>query len=159
MPVTKGFFKWMNDLLTRQESQSKFVDLCGGVFQGSRSTWSEGEYLLLHFDLMTIGGQGDVSRREVYDAINGLVEDSGGTRLGGSVYLIPLPGKDASVRYAAMFWNALAAKTDAMLRTGDSFYLHYAPDTKNLLGGMAQVIPLNESSLIQAVVPPDTPAG
>jgi hypothetical protein len=154
MSVPKGFFKWMNDLLTRQESQSRFVDICGGVFQGSRSTWSEGEYLLLHFDLMTIDGVGRDQRGEVYDAINELVEGSGGTRLGGSVYLIPLPGEDTSVRYAAMFWNVLAEKTDGRLKTGDSFYLHYAPDTENLLGGMAQVIPAGESSLIAAVVPP-----
>jgi len=149
----KAFFRWSEDLDTRKEALTEFAASIGASVQDNRYVWGNGRYLVLHFDLINVGPAGPVDRGEVYSIINHTVGLVGGTRLTQSVYLVPLIAGETSERCAATFWNELRAATAGQLRPGDSFYIHFAPDTKNLLGGLAEVLPLDSNTLLAAVVP------
>jgi hypothetical protein len=151
--LNMSMVKWGSALEDRLLSLYQFGKMVGAVPEPNRSVWSEGRYLILHFDLVTTWGGSPVSRQDVYDAIPDIVEVNGGGRLGGSVFMIPLLPSKTSLRCAAEFWNALQGKIANKLLPGDSFYLHYAPDVRNLLGGIAQVVPSESRSLGVANVP------
>lgn len=148
----KAFFRWSSDLHTRQESLASFADSAGAVIQDGSAVWGDGLYLILHFDLMTRGIQGqELDRSKVYEFLESTVKDNGGTRLGGSVYIVPLLPMRRSEACASVFWNLMAKSLNGWLVAGDSFYLHYSPDVRNLMGGIAQVVPANATSLTPGV--------
>ncbi len=149
----KQFFRWSQDLETRKEALADFAASVGAGVKNDTYVWANGRYLILHFDLINISPSGSVDRADVYDDINCIVGQNGGTRLTESVYLVPLLMDETSERCAAMFWNALRIATAGKLRQGDSFYVHFAPDTKNLLGGLAEVVPSGSNMLLVANVP------
>jgi hypothetical protein len=149
----KAFFAWSEDLEVRQESLGSFAESSGATPDEDGFVWGDGLYLILHFDLMNIGPAGPVDRGAVYDAINGCVETNHGTRLGGSVYSAPLLPLMSSQRCASLFWNTLCDTLGGHLIGGDSFYLHYAPAFRNLMGGIAQVVPVGKTSLDHVQVP------
>jgi hypothetical protein len=70
-----------------------------------------------------------------------------------SVYLVPLLPHRSSEKCAAMFWNTLRDMLAGHLVPGDSFYVHYAPDYRNLIGGIAQVVPDGATVLTPANEP------
>jgi hypothetical protein len=149
----QAFFAWSEDLDERRDSLQSFADSSAATPDNDGFVWGDGLYLVLHFDLMNIGPAGAVDRSAVYNAISDYVENCHGTRLGGSVYIAPLLPLMSSQRCAGLFWNALCDTLADQLIAGDSFYLHYAPALRNLMGGIAQVIPLAKNSLDHVHVP------
>jgi len=89
----------------------------------------------------------------VYDKVEDGVIKVGGHRLGETVFLVPLLLGKSSELCGAKFWNALQGATAGHLYEGDSFYVHYAPDTKNMIGGIAQVVPANSHALARVIEP------
>jgi hypothetical protein len=147
------FFAWSDDLDVRHQSLQVFAHSSGAIADEDGFVWGDGLYFILHFDLMNVGPGGPVDRSAVYNAISDYVENNHGTRLGGSVYIAPLLPLITSQRCAALFWNALCDILAGQLRGGDSFYLHYAPAFRNLMGGIAQVVPVAQDSLDKVQVP------
>ena len=112
----------------------------GGYFVGA------GRYLLLHFDLHR--PQNDTPKKvHIYEEIKNFIKSKEGSRLGGSVFFIPLPDTETSEKYAITLWNKMSELLDGKLSQGDSFFLHYAPDIKNQIGGISQVITDNDTTL------------
>lgn len=146
---------WLKDISTRLNAQKDFAKLVKGkVDPAAHFLWADGRYILLHFDLVNVNAKGtEVHREDVYADVGEVVEANHGVRLGGSVYVIPLLPAKTSECCATEFWNVLADKTAGKLRYGDAFYLHYAPDLKNLLGGITQIVPANKKSLGKVQVP------
>jgi hypothetical protein len=149
------FTDWFADLTRRQSALKDFAEANRAKIQLGQFAWNEGRYLILHFDLINIHPIGDIKaqRREMYETVESLVLESGGRRLGGSVYFIPvLPNHNAEVS-AAVFWNVLAKTTAEKLFDGDSFFLHYSSAKIDLIGGLGQTIKIGEDSLKPVVVP------
>jgi hypothetical protein len=154
MANLSSLIDWLNDLTTRKEAQTAFSKMTQGAVQENQFVWGDGRYILLHFDLITIRPNGvEAKRDDVYKLIGELVEANKGVRLGGSVYLAPLIPGQSSERCAALFWNVLATRTASQLMHGDAFYIHYAPDQKNLLGGISQIVPAKANSIVKVEVP------
>lgn len=150
----QAFFEWSENLETRRQSLEHFADSAGAMIQQGCAAWGDGLYLILHFDLLTVGVNGQhLNRNDVYEAVENCVHSNHGTRLGGSVYIVPLLPHQGSEKCAAMFWNTLRDMLADHLVPGDSFYLHYAPDFRNLMGGIAQVVPDGAAALTFAIVP------
>ena len=113
----KSFFKWSDDLAVRRDSLRAFADSSKAVADKDGFVWGDGQYLILHFDLMNLGPAGPINARStVYDAISSCVEQFQGTRLGGSVYIAPLLPSISSERHAAVFWNNLCDTLAGQLR-------------------------------------------
>jgi hypothetical protein len=151
---------WKKDVVERINQLVRFARMLGHKLQKRQGNelptffWADGRYLLVHFDLITIDTEdASIDRSEVYDAIESFVTKNKGVRLGRSVYAVPLLPKETSERSAALLWNTLGDALAGSLCHGDSFYVHYAPDTKNLLGGIAEVVVENDT-LAHVKVPP-----
>jgi hypothetical protein len=150
----QAFFDWSENIETRRQSLLHFADSAGAQIQKGCAAWGDGLYLILHFDLLTVGVDGQrLDRDEVYEAVERCVHSNHGTRLGGSVYIVPLLPHRSSEQCAAKFWNTLRDMLAGQLVPGDSFYVHYAPDCRNLIGGIAQVVPDGATALTAANEP------
>lgn len=145
---------WIKEIRSRFDSIARFARLSGSGVDAEQFVWSHGRYLVLHFELVTTIGDDKVDRSNVYDSVAQIVKNANGTWLGGSVDIVPLLPNTSSERSAALFWNALEEETRERLLPGDAFYVHYAPDVKNLMGGIGQVVPLKMVGLSRVKVPP-----
>lgn len=148
----EAFFDWSEDIATRESALESFADFSGTEIQGNQFVWGDGLYLILHFDLITVNPHGPIDRSDAYTAINDVVLGNHGTRLSGSVYIVPLLPKTSSERCAALFWNALCDALDENLVHGDVFYLHYAPDIRSLMGGISVLVGVDRT-LTKVAVP------
>jgi hypothetical protein len=147
----KAFLAWSDDLNVRKNSLRSFAESLSAPADQDDLNWSDGQYLMLHFDLMAIGPLGPLNRSSVFEAINAFVEHNRGTRLGSSVYIAPLLPRMPSQRSAALFWNELCDILTGLLVCGDSFYLHHASSSQ--MGGIAQMVPEGKKTLEHVQVP------
>lgn len=146
---------WSNDVKLRLAALAALAATSGTKPDTDHFVWHDGRYVVLHFDLMTIKKSGlDVDRGPVYAVVEKIAKAQGGMHMGGSVYAVPLAAGEASMARAIALWNAIAAATDKHLVEGDAFFLHYSLDTKNQMGGIAQVIPPKQTRLHQVNSPP-----
>jgi hypothetical protein len=85
----RAFFDWSENVETRRQSLLQFADSAGAQIQQGCAAWGDGLYLILHFDLITVGPNGQqLNRIDVYDAVESCVHTNHGTRLGGSVVAV-----------------------------------------------------------------------
>ena len=146
--------RWMKDVRERVESLALFAERIKATLQSRRFVWSNGRYVLLHFDLITISPDGEVDRSETYKAIGEMIAANNGMKLSESVYLLALL-KGRSPKYtAAVYWNRLGDSLAGGLLNGDKFFLHFDPGLSGLLGAIAEVVG-EDRALGRAKISPD----
>ena len=134
---------WAENVANRQvmiqELRQRLRSQSNGEYE---YVWQAGKFLILHFDLISIDHNHQPrNRSEVYEIIRELAVDAtGGMRVTESVYFLPLGDRLTSKESAFAVWAALRRLTAGHLRTGDTFFLQYAPDVLNTLGVMAEVV-------------------
>lgn len=132
-----------------------FAAFCGGTVQKNQFVWQDGRYILLHYDLMTISEDGEVDRDDAYRAIYRVLDTFASHQLSESSYLVQVPLELTAERFAAEFWNAMSEDTAGVMQEGDAVYVHCNPNRRDLIGGIAQVVPSNCTSLIAVRLPDD----
>ena len=147
------FLRWRSDIDRRVKELEAFAAFCGGSVQKNHFVWQDGRYVLLHYDLMTIAEDGEVDRDDAYQAIYGVLDTFESHELSESAYLVRVPAETTSERFAAEFWNALSEDTAGVMREGDAVYVHCNPNRRDLIGGIAQVVPADCTSLITVRLP------
>lgn len=142
------FMSWGQNYLERFNHLTQFAGMMDSSITNGGSASGSGSFMLLHYDLITRSQEGALDRSRVYEKIKKTVYGHQGTRIGKSVYVLPIGETASPNEQASIIWNSLSEELGDSLKMGDLFYINYASAESAMMGGIGQIVPADGTPLM-----------